>query len=97
MHNPAHPGEVLRDTVLRKGGGMTVTAFAKRLGISRVAFSRVVNRKASVGADLTIRLAGALRGSAESWLRMQATYDLWRVQKRRRPRIEPLDSRVWSR
>jgi addiction module HigA family antidote len=97
MHNPPHPGEVLRDTVLRKSGGITVTAFAKRLGISRVALSSVVNSKSSLGADLAIRLADALRGSAESWLHMQATYDLWHAQKKRRPRIEPLDRRVWSR
>jgi plasmid maintenance system antidote protein VapI len=35
MHNPAHPGEILADTVLRKDGGFTVTEFAKRLGVSR--------------------------------------------------------------
>jgi probable HAF family extracellular repeat protein len=42
IHNPPHPGEVLKDTVLRKGGGLSVTAFARRLGVSRVALSRVV-------------------------------------------------------
>jgi plasmid maintenance system antidote protein VapI len=47
-----------------------------------------------VSAELAIRLAAALRGSAESWLRMQLTYDLWRAQKKRRPKIEPLDLRV---
>ena len=69
MHNPPHPGEVLQDTVLR---AMTVTEFAKRLEVSRVALSRVVNGRAAVSAELAIRLAAALGGSAESWLRMQA-------------------------
>jgi antitoxin HigA-1 len=87
MHSPPHPGEILQDTVLCKDGGITVTAFAKRLGVSRVALSRVVNGKAAVSAELAIRLAAALRGSAESWLRMQITYDLWHAQKKRRPRI----------
>jgi addiction module HigA family antidote len=96
MHNPPHPGEILQDTVLRKNGGITVTEFAKRLGVSRVALSRVVNGKAAVSAELAIRLAAALRGSAESWLRMQVAYDLWQAQKKRRPKIEPLDMSVAS-
>jgi addiction module HigA family antidote len=87
MHNPPHPGEVLADTVLREDGGLTLTEFAKRLGVSRVALSRVVNGRAAVSAELAIRLAAALGGSAESWLTMQLAYDLARAQKKRRPRI----------
>jgi antitoxin HigA-1 len=89
MHNPAHPGEVLQDTVLAE---MTVTEFAKRLGVSRVALSRVVNGRAAVSAELAIRLAAALGGSAESWLKMQMAYDLWRAQKKRRQKIQRLRS-----
>ena len=91
MHNPPHPGEVLKDTVLRRGGGLTVTEFARRLGVSRVALSRVVNGRAAVSAELAIRLAAAIGGSAESWLRMQVSYDLWQAQRKRRPKIRPLD------
>lgn len=91
MHNPPHPGEILTDTVLREDGGLSVTQFAKRLGVSRVALSRVINGRAAVSAELAIRLAAALGGSAESWLRMQVAYDLWHAQKKRRPKIEPLD------
>jgi addiction module HigA family antidote len=94
MHNPPHPGEILQDTVLREDGGITVTEFAKCLGVSRVALSRVVNGKAAVSAELAIRLAAALRGSAESWLRMQLAYDLWHAQKRRRPKIKPLATHI---
>lgn len=90
MHNPPHPGEILADTVLRKDGGITVTVFAKALGVSRVALSRVVNGRAAVSAELAIRLAAALGGSAESWLNMQVAYDLWHAEKRRRPKIERL-------
>ncbi len=95
-HNPPHPGEVLKDTVLRADGGITVSEFAKRLGVSRVALSRVVNGKAVVSAELAIRLAAALRGSADSWLRMQLAYDLWHAHKKRRPKIAPLESRIIS-
>ena len=76
MYNPPHPGEILTDTVLRKDGGVTVTKLAKRLNVSRVALSRVVNGRAAVSAELAIRLAAALGGSAESWLNMQVSYDL---------------------
>jgi addiction module HigA family antidote len=87
MHNPPHPGEVLRDTVLAE---MSVTEFARRLEVSRVALSRVINGRAAVSAEMAIRLAAALGGSAESWMRMQSTYDLWQASKKRRPKIEPL-------
>src|SRR4026207_2068410 len=95
MHNPPHPGEVLEDTVLRD---MTVTELAKRpegsrLAASPGALSRVVNGRAAVSAELAIRLAAALGGSAESWLRMQVAYDLWQAQKKRRPKIQPIQAR----
>src|SRR3974390_110555 len=92
-HSPPHPGEVLQDTVLGKGSGIPLTEFAKRLGVSRVALSRVVNGRAAVSAELAIRLAAALGGSGESSLRMQVSYDLWQAQKKRRPKIEPLGSK----
>jgi len=97
MHNPPHPGEVLKDTVLRRGGGLSVTGFAKRLGVSRVALSRLVNGRAVLSAELAIRLAAALGGSAESWLRMQVSYDLWQAQRKRRPKIQPLEPREADR
>jgi antitoxin HigA-1 len=87
MHNPPHPGEVLRDTVL---GSLTVSEFARNLGVSRVALSRVVNGRAAVSADMALRLADALGGSAESWLRLQAAYDLWQAARKPRPKIAPV-------
>lgn len=90
MHNPPHPGAILADTVLRNQDGLSVSEFARVLGVSRVALSRVVNGRAPVRAELAIRLAAALGGSAESWLNMQVAYDLWHAKKRRRPKIERL-------
>lgn len=52
-----------------------------------MALSRVVNGRAAVSAELAIRLAAALGGSAESWLNMQVAYDLWHAEKRRPPKI----------
>ena len=53
-------------------------------------FSSVINGRAAVSAEMAIRFAAALGGSAESWLRMQAAYDLWQASKKRRPKIVPL-------
>ena len=86
MHNPPHPGEVLRDGVFADKG-LTVTEFAKRLGVTRVALSRVLNGKAAISADMAVRLAAALGGSDESWLHMQANYDLWRARRALRTKV----------
>ncbi|HWL64276.1 MAG TPA: HigA family addiction module antitoxin [Steroidobacteraceae bacterium] len=80
MHNPPHPGEVLRDGLFGEAGE-TVTAFARRLGVSRVALSRVLNGQAAVSAEMALRLAAALGGTAESWLQLQASYDLWQARR----------------
>ena len=92
MHHPPHPGEVLRDGVFT-GTGLTVTAFAQRIGVTRVTLSNVLNGKNGVSSDMALRLAAALGGSAESWLHLQAAYDLYVSEKALRKqvaRIEPL-------
>ena len=80
MHNPPHPGGVLRDGVFA-GTGITVTEFARRLGVTRVALSRVLNGKAAISAEMAIRLAAALGGTSVSWLHLQANYDLWHAER----------------
>ena len=90
MHNPPHPGEVLRDGVFT-GTGISIVSFAARIGVTRVALSRVLNAKAAVSPDMALRLAAALGGGAETWLHMQANYDLWQAQQKPRPSIERLD------
>jgi addiction module HigA family antidote len=84
MHNPPHPGEILKDTVLGEGGGLSVTEFAARLGMTRVAVSRVVNGSAGISTDMAMRLEDALGTSAQMWLAMQAAYDLWQAKKHHR-------------
>jgi len=90
MHNPPHPGLILKDTVLREDGGISVTEFAKKLRMTRAGISRVVNGKAGISAELAVRLASLLNISARSWLTMQAEYDLWQIRNKRRPKIQPL-------
>jgi addiction module HigA family antidote len=84
MHNPPHPGEVIREYL----GEMTVSAAAKHLGVGRVTFSRVLNGNAAVSPEMAVRLAGAFgTSSPEVWLRMQAQYDLWQIGKRKKIRV----------
>lgn len=90
MHNPPHPGEVLKDGVFT-GTGITIADFAGRIGVTRVALSRVLNGRAGISPDMALRLADALGGSAETWLHMQANYDLWQAQQKPRPAIKRLD------
>lgn len=86
MHNPPHPGEVLREWL----EGVTVTDAAKRLGVTRVALSRVLNGSAGISAEMDIRLSKALGTSPGTWYAMQASYDMWRAQKNFRGKVRPI-------
>ena len=85
MHNPPHPGEVLREWL----GEMSVTEAAQRLGVSRVTLSRVLNGAAGISADMALRLQAALGTSPEMWMGLQDDYELWQAAQCERPRIEP--------
>jgi antitoxin HigA-1 len=84
MHNPAHPGEVLREYLPESLG---VTESAKRLGVTRQALSAVLNGRSGVSAEMALRLEAALGTSAEMWLEMQAGYDLWLARQQRQPKV----------
>ena len=87
MHNPPHPGEVLREFL---PDAMTIEEVARRLGVSRVQLSRVLNGRSAISADMAIRI-GLLTGTTpESWLAGQAKWDLWQASQEPRPSIEPL-------
>lgn len=88
MYNPPHPGEMLKEDVLPELG-LTVTGAAEQLGVSRVAFSRVINGRAAISAELAIRLAQWLGGSAEIWLRAQLQYDLWNAEQKTKAKVKP--------
>ena len=83
MKKPAHPGEILREDVV-KALGLSVTEAAQRLGVSRVALSRVLNCRAAVSPELAIRLEAAGVSTARAWLAMQMNYDLSQIQARAR-------------
>jgi len=75
MKNPVHPGSIVRQDCLDPLG-MSVTAGAKALGVTRQALNNVVNGKSGISPEMAIRLAKAFGSTAETWLRMQLAYDL---------------------
>ena len=75
MKNPPHPGEVVRDAI-ENGLGLTVTAAAKGLGVSRKTLSQILNGRASISTEMAIRLEKGIGSSAAAWLRMQMAFDL---------------------
>jgi len=85
MHNPPHPGKVLREYL----GAMEVAEAAKRLQVSRTTLSRVLNSRAGISADMSLRLADALGTNPAFWSSLQMDYDLWHAARKRRLRIEP--------
>ena len=89
MHNPPHPGEILKEDVLPELG-LTVTEAAHQLGGSRVALSRMINGNAAISAEMAIRLAQWLGGNPETRLRAQVQYDLWRAEKGSRIKVKPV-------
>jgi len=89
MKNPPHPGELLREDVVAELG-LSVTETAERLGMSRVAFSRVLNGKAAISPDLAIRLEQAGISTARAWLTMQSNYNLAQAMMRPQPVVRTL-------
>jgi len=81
MHNPPHPGEVVRRQCLEPLG-LTVTEVAKGIGVSRNTFSMLLNGRLGISPEMAIRLSKAFGGSPESWLRQQMQYDLWLAMQR---------------
>ncbi|AGF74139.1 virulence-associated protein A [Bartonella australis AUST/NH1] len=89
MHNPPHPGYILRDEVIEELG-LTVSEAAQRLAMSRVALSRIINGHASISTDLAIRLEMAGISTARLWLSLQTSFDLWQAKQRKQPHITRL-------
>ncbi len=83
MHNPPHPGEIVRELCLEPLG-LSVSRAAVALGVTRKALSELLNGHSGVSAEMAIRLAKAFGGGPESWLTQQMHYDLWRLRSKRR-------------
>lgn len=72
---------------------MTVSAAAKRLGLTRVHLSRVLNEHAGINPDLAVRLERAGVSTARQWMALQSSYELWQAERRKQPAVERLSVR----
>lgn len=93
MHNPAHPGCIIRHDVLTPLN-LSVAEAARRLGVSRTSLSRTLNGNTAISPDLALRLEKAGASTALTWLRMQADYELWQAKQRAQPTVRPLQART---
>ena len=81
MHNPPHPGGIVKRECLEPLG-LTVTRAATGLGVTRQTLSELVNERAGVSVEMAIRLSKAFGSTPEVWLGMQMAYDLWKARNR---------------
>ena len=88
---PTHPGAVLREDVLPELG-WSQTELAARLMVSRQTVSDLLHERKSVTAEMAVRIARAVGGTPESWLRMQEALDLWAAEMKfkNNPKIAPV-------
>lgn len=86
MHNPASPGELLREFM----GDHTVTELAEHIGVARATISRVLNNHTAITLNLSIRLGEALSLSPDFFSKAQLQRDLWEARQRKRRKIKPL-------
>jgi antitoxin HigA-1 len=86
MHNPPHPGEVLRDYL----GSISVTDAARHLRVTRASLSRILNGSAGISAEMALRLSEAMGTNPELWTGMQAQYELWQASRQNRKKVPRL-------
>ena len=91
---PVHPGEMLREDYL-PDYGLTVSSFAKALGVSRQTINELLRERRALTPDMALRLSRLFKNSPEFWLNAQRAVDLWTAQRNRKKeldRIKPLDA-----
>ncbi len=81
MHNPPHPGEIIRDFCI-DALELTVTDAASALGVTRKTLSALLNARSGVSPEMALRLSIVFGRSPEAWLKLQVQYDLWQTQRK---------------
>ncbi len=82
MHDPAHPGEILKELVIEPLG-LSITNAARHLGVSRKTLSKVLNGRGAVTPEMALRLEMTFgKPNAAHWLRLQNAHDLWHTRHR---------------
>jgi antitoxin HigA-1 len=80
MKNPPHPGRIVRQECIEPSK-LTVTETARRLGVTRQTLNNVINEKAAISPEMSIRLSKAFGSTPEVWLGLQLEYDLAQAEK----------------
>jgi addiction module HigA family antidote len=80
MHNPPHPGEIIRAFCIEPLN-LTVTAAAEALGVTRKTLSLLLNGKAGISPEMAMRLSKVFGRTPEGWLRLQLQFDLWKAEQ----------------
>lgn len=80
MHNPPHPGEIIKEFCVEPLG-LTVTRAVESLGITRKTFSMLLNGKSGISPEMALRLSTVFGRTPEGWLRLQLQYDLWKAKQ----------------
>jgi len=80
MHNPPHPGEVIKKLCIEPLG-LSITKTAEALGVSRKTLSELINGHIGISPEMAIRLSIAFNTTPESWLTQQMQYDLWEMRE----------------
>ena len=89
MYNPPHPGRILKDAI--ENIPMSVTAFADHIGVSRVTLSRVINCRAGITPEMSIKLSQAFgQPTSDIWFRIQGDYDFWQASRAKRKKVRPI-------
>ena len=96
---PTHPGAILREDVLPSLPGMSVSAFARNLGVSRQTLHSVLAERSGVSVEMALRLGTLLGNGAHLWLDMQIKLDLWQAEAKLHDELgqmRPLDLRAMA-
>ena len=81
QYNPPHPGALILRAYIEPFSEITGNKVADRLGVARSTFNRLLNGVSDLSPEMAIRLSKVLGGSAESWLTLQESYDLWKARQ----------------
>jgi addiction module HigA family antidote len=93
MKNPAHPGELIGETLDELG--VSITEAAKVLGITRQQLHNLISGRSGITAEMAVRLEKALGSTADTWLRMQMNYDLAQIRQRKAAiRVKRIQAKV---
>jgi len=82
QHNPPHVGGMIFRTYIEPFDNVSANKVADALGVARSTFNRLLNEKSDLSPEMAVRLSAVLGGSAESWLRIQENYDLWKAREK---------------